>query len=81
MRAGEPVCYRGLIMAEREPAGPFCFEWVGFPEAPADVEESAPDRSARRSRTADFVRPRIERSLVPTYAAHGPDYREPADEG
>ena len=64
-------------MAEREPAGPFCFECVWFPEPPADLEESAPDRVAGRSLTADFLCPRIRRRVVPTYAAHCPDYQNP----
>lgn len=80
MRAGEPLCYRFHIMAEREPAGPFCFDCVWYPEAPADLEESAPDRAAGRSLTADFVCPHIRRHVVPTYAAHCPDYQEPAGE-
>ncbi len=67
-------------MAEREPAGPFCFECVWFPEPPADLEESAPDRVAGRSLTADFLCPRIRRRVVPTYAARCSDYQEPAAE-
>ena len=80
LRARERVCYRLLIMAEREPAGPFCFDCVWFPEAPADLEESAPDRAAGRNLTAEFVCPRIRRSVVPTYAAHCADFQEPAGE-
>ena len=67
-------------MVEREPAGPFCFDCVWFPEAPADLEESAPDRAAGHSLTAEFLCPRIRRRVVPTYAAHCPDYQEPAAE-
>jgi len=78
LRALERVCYRLHIMAEREPAGPFCFDWVWFPEAGADLAESAPDRAADRSLTADFVSPRIRRRVVPSYAGRGPDYQEPA---
>jgi hypothetical protein len=67
-------------MVEREPAGPFCFEGVWFPEAPADLEESAPDRVATRSLTAEFLLPRIRRRVVPAYGARCPDYQEPASE-
>ena len=77
LRAGECLCYRFHIMAEREPAGPSARLRL-VPEAPADLEESAPDRAASRSLTADFVCPRIRRRVVPTYAAHCPDYQEPA---
>jgi hypothetical protein len=78
LRLSERLCYRSLIMAEREPAGPFCFDCVWFPEAPADLEESAPDRAPGRSLTAEFLCPRIRRRVTPTYAAHCPDYQEPS---
>ena len=65
-------------MAEREPAGPFCFDCVHYPEAVADLEESAPDRPAGRSLTADFFCQRIRRQVVPTYAAHCDEYQEAA---
>ena len=78
LRLSERLCYRFPTMAEREPAGPFCFDCVWFPEAPADLEESAPDRAAGRSLTAEFFCPRIRRRVTPTYAAHCPDYQEPA---
>ena len=65
-------------MAEREPPGPFCFDCAYYPEAPADLEESAPDRAAGRSLTADFFCPRIRRTVTPTYAAHCGEYQEPA---
>lgn len=77
MRLSERLCYRSPTMAEREPTGPFCFDCVWFPEAPADLEESAPDRAAGRSLTAEFFCPRIRRRVTPTYAAHCPDYQEP----
>jgi hypothetical protein len=80
LRALEGVCYRSLIMVEREPAGPFCFDCVWFPEAPADLEESAPDRLAGRSLTAEFLCPRIRRHVAPIYAARCPEYQEPAAE-
>jgi hypothetical protein len=67
-------------MAEREPSGPFCFDCVHYPEAPADLEESAPDRAAGRSLTGEFFCPRVRRSVTPTYAAHCPEYQEPAAE-
>jgi hypothetical protein len=67
----------------REPAGPFCFDCAHYPEARADLEESAPDRAAGRSLTADFFCPRIRRSVVPTYAARCGEYQEaaPDEEG
>ncbi len=67
-------------MATREPPGPFCFDCVHFPEAPADLEESAPDRAASRSLTAEFFCPWIRRRVEPTYAARCPEYQEPAAE-
>jgi hypothetical protein len=67
-------------MAEREPSGPFCFDCVYYPEAPADLEESAPDRVAGRSLTAEFFCPRIRRSVTATYAARCAEYQEPAIE-
>ena len=67
-------------MADREPAGPLRFDCVWLPEALADLEESAPDRVAGGSLTAEFFCPRIRRRVVPTYAAHCPDYQEPAGE-
>jgi hypothetical protein len=63
-------------MAAREPAGPFCFDCVHFPEAPADLEESAPDRPAGRSLTAEFFCPHIRRPVLPTYAARCDEYQE-----
>lgn len=65
-------------MAEREPAGPFCFDGVWFPEAPAGLEESAPDRASGRSLTHDFPCPRIRRRLALTDAAHCRDHQETA---
>jgi hypothetical protein len=67
-------------MAEREPSGPFCFDCVWHPEAPADLEESAPDRTAGRSLTGEFFCPRLRRRVVPTYAARCPEFQEPAAE-
>ena len=67
-------------MAEREPTGPFCFDCVWFPDAPADLEESAPDRAAGRSLTGEFHCPRIRRRVAPTYAGHCSDFQEPAPE-
>jgi hypothetical protein len=67
-------------MAEREPAGPFCFDCVHYPEATPDLEESAPDRPAGRSLTARFFCPQIRQQVTPTYAAHCPEYQEPATE-
>ena len=64
-------------MVLREPAGPFCFDCIYYPEAPADLEESAPDRVAGRSLTAEFFCPRIRRSVTPTYAARCPEFQEP----
>jgi hypothetical protein len=63
-------------MAQREPAGPFCFDCVHYPESPADLEESAPDRTAGRSLTADFFCARIRRQVKPTHAAHCDEYQE-----
>lgn len=67
----------------REPAGPFCFDCAHYPEAPPDLEESAPDRAASRGLTAVFLCPRIRRSVAPTYAARCSEYQEapPDDEG
>jgi hypothetical protein len=79
LRESERLCYRSPIMADRELAGPFCFDCVWFPDAPADLEESAPDRAASRNLTADFLCPRIRRRVAPTYAAHCPDYQEPSE--
>jgi len=67
-------------MAEREPAGPFCFDCVHYPEAPADLEESAPDRPAGRNLTEPFYCPWIKRRIQPIYAAHCPEYQEAAPE-
>ena len=78
MRGCERLCYCLSIMAEREPSGPFCFDCVYYPEAPADLEESAPDRAAGRNLTAEFFCARIRRHVVPTYAARCPEYQEPA---
>ena len=50
-------------MAEHEPSGPFCFDCVWHPEAPADLEESAPDRPAGRSLTGEFFCPRVRRHV------------------
>jgi len=63
-------------MAAREPAGPFCFDCVHLPESPADLEESAPDRPAGRSLTAEFFCPKIRRRVLPTFAAHCDEYQE-----
>ena len=71
-----PPCYLAHIVAEREPAGPFCFDCTYCPEAPADLVESAPDRTAGRSLTAEFFCPQIRRHVVPTYAARCPEYQE-----
>ncbi|MGH7265778.1 MAG: hypothetical protein ACREMB_13150 [Candidatus Rokuibacteriota bacterium] len=65
-------------MAEREPAGPFCFDCVHYPEAPADLEESAPDRPAGRNLTAEFFCPHIRRRVLPTYASRCDEYQEAA---
>jgi hypothetical protein len=67
-------------MPEREPPGPFCFDCVHYPEPPEDLLESAPDRAAGRSLTAEFRCPWLRRRVVPTYAAHCPDYQETAPE-
>ena len=67
-------------MAEREPPGPFCFDCVHYPEAPADLEESAPDRLAGKALAGSFYCPRIRRRVEPTYAAHCPEYQEAAPE-
>jgi hypothetical protein len=64
-------------MAEREPPGPTCFDCLYYPEAPADLEESAPDRAAGRALTAEFLCPRIRRRVTPAYAPHCPEYQEP----
>jgi hypothetical protein len=63
-------------VAEREPPGPFCFDCIHYPEAPADLEESAPDRPAGRSLTAEFLCPWIRRRVQPTYAARCDEYQE-----
>ncbi|HEV8310126.1 MAG TPA: hypothetical protein VGW35_20885 [Methylomirabilota bacterium] len=67
-------------MAEREPAGPFCFDCVHYPEPTADLEESAPDRAAGRNLTGEFFCPWIRRRVAPTYAARCPEYQEAAPE-
>lgn len=68
------------MMAQREPAGPFCQDCVHYPEAPADLEESAPDRGASPNLTAEFFCPHLRQTVVPTYAARCPEYQEPAPE-
>jgi hypothetical protein len=65
-------------VAAREPAGPFCFDCVHYPEPPADLEESAPDRAAGRNLTAEFFCPFIRRRVTPVYAAHCGEYQEAA---
>ena len=67
-------------MEEREPAGPFCFDCAHYPEPAPDLEESAPDRAAGRSLTAEFFCPHIRLRVAPTYAGHCPEYQEPATE-
>jgi hypothetical protein len=68
-------------MAERDLPGPFCFDCVHYPEAPEDLQESAPDRIVRRNLTAEFLCPWIRRRVGPTYAAHCAEYQEvPAEE-
>jgi len=63
-------------MADEELPGPMCFDCVHYPEGPADLQESAPDRPAGRSLTAEFFCPWIRRAVRPTYAMRCPEYQE-----
>jgi hypothetical protein len=63
-------------MVDRDLPGPFCLDCLHYPEAPEDLQESAPDRATRKSLTAEFFCSWIRRRVAPTYAARCGEYQE-----
>jgi hypothetical protein len=64
------------LVAQRDLPGPLCFDCVHYPDPPEELEESAPDRPAGRSLTAEFFCPQIRRRVPPPYASRCGEYQE-----